>query len=64
MEIVLKYIGDGAYIPGVPRCDLTQYLIDDTGMTADKLCEYAPAVYERVTTASTEPVAATHDGVK
>ena len=37
MKAVLLYIGDGGYWPGVPACDLTQDMIDATGLSVDEL---------------------------
>ena len=36
-EIVLAYVGGGAYLPGVPACDLTQAMLDECGRTRDEL---------------------------
>lgn len=30
-EIVLKYVGNGNWLGGVPQCDLTQAMIDAAG---------------------------------
>lgn len=49
--IVLKYVGDGAYVAGVPACDLTQEMIDASGYTVEQLLEFHSGeqrVYERV----------------
>lgn len=46
--VVLHYIGDGAFIFGVPARDLTQADIDTCGLTAAQLLEYSPAIYEPV----------------
>lgn len=43
---ILKYIGDGAYIPGVPRADMTQEMIDESGYTKAQLLSFVPPVYE------------------
>jgi hypothetical protein len=37
MEIVLKYVGNGYWIPGVPARDLTQTDIDATGYSIAQL---------------------------
>lgn len=49
--IVLRYIGAGAYITGVPACDLTQEQIDASGYTVGELLAYNSAtqpLYELV----------------
>jgi hypothetical protein len=35
--IVLKYVGNGDYIPGVPACNLTQVQIDESGFDKEHL---------------------------
>ena len=45
--IVLKYIGAGAYIPGVPATDLTAEQVKASGYTADQLLAYSPPIYEK-----------------
>lgn len=47
----LIYVGAGAYVPGVPACDLTPEMIAASGRTEDELVAYASggvAVYRRV----------------
>ena len=41
--IVLKYVGAGAYITGVPACDLTQEMIDASGFTVVELLAFNAA---------------------
>jgi hypothetical protein len=46
----LIYVGAGAYVPGVPACDLTPEMIAASGRTEDELVAYASggvAVYRR-----------------
>lgn len=38
--MTLKYIGEGAYIAGVPACDLTQDMIDASEYTIDELLAF------------------------
>ena len=38
--IVLRYIGEGLYVAGVPACDLTQQMIDDSGYTVEELLAF------------------------
>lgn len=50
-NIVLRYIGHlnhGAFIFGVPRCDLTAAMVDECGLSVEELLAYFPPVYERV----------------
>ncbi len=37
MNIILKYIGQGSYIPGIPDRDLTAADVAATGMTEKEL---------------------------
>lgn len=37
MEIVLRYVGNGAYIAGLPACDLTADMIEASGYTAETI---------------------------
>jgi len=49
-DIVLKYIGHlnhGAFIFGVPACDLTAAMVDECGLSVEELLAYQPPVYER-----------------
>ena len=39
--MVLKYVGDGAYIAGVPACDMTQEMIDASGYTIEALLAFS-----------------------
>ena len=39
-EIVLRYVGEGTYIEGVPACDLTQQMIDECGVPVVILLAY------------------------
>ena len=39
MSIVLQYIGNGRWMPGVPKRDLTQKDIDQRNLTVDDLIE-------------------------
>lgn len=36
-EVILIYTGDGAWLPGVPACDLTQEQIEACGRDVDEL---------------------------
>jgi hypothetical protein len=36
-EIILIYIGDGAYWPGVPARDLTAWDVETSGQSAEEL---------------------------
>ena len=50
-EIVLRYVGDGAYVEGVPACDLTQAMIDECGIAIEVLlifCNGDKPIYEKV----------------
>lgn len=38
--MILKYVGDGAYVAGVPACDLTQEMIDACGYTIGELLAF------------------------
>jgi len=61
MEIVLKYVGDGAWLGGVPNVDLTQAQIDASGYTRDRLIAsglYVAAATPAETAPATEPVKA------
>jgi hypothetical protein len=46
--IVLKYIGAGAYVTGIPACDLSEADIAASGFSADQLLAL-PGLFERVT---------------
>lgn len=35
--IVLRYVGEGAFLAGVPACDLTAEMIETCGYTVDEL---------------------------
>jgi len=37
MSIILKYIGDGSFLPGVPDRDLSEEDVVATGMEAEEL---------------------------
>ena len=39
-EIVLRYVGDGAYIVGIPACDMTQEMIDACGYSLETLLAF------------------------
>lgn len=48
--IVLRYVGNeeghhGAVVQGVPACDMTQAMIDESGYTVDELLAFSPAAY-------------------
>lgn len=47
-QIVLRYIGEGTFVFGVPARDLTQADIDACDFTAAELLGFSPAVYEPV----------------
>lgn len=47
-DVVLRYVGEGAFVFGVPATDLTQADIDACGLSADELLAYEPRVYELV----------------
>lgn len=49
-KIVLRYVGNaeghhGAIVPGVPACDMTQAMIDESGYTVEELLAFTPAAY-------------------
>lgn len=46
--IVLRYVGDGAFVFGVPASDLTQAAVDACGLTIDELLAFEPRVYARI----------------
>ena len=50
--IILKYVGEGQYVAGVPATDLTQEQIDASGYTIEELLKFhsgAVYIYEKVT---------------
>lgn len=53
-EIVLKYVGDGAFVNGVPARDLTQTDIEQSGHRVEQLLAFEPRVYERQPAANPE----------
>ena len=49
-DVVLKYVGEGQYVAGVPTCDLMQEQIDASGYTIDELLAFRSGtqpVYEK-----------------
>ena len=49
--IVLKYVGEGQYVVGVPATDLTREQIDASGYTVEQLLKFhsgAVYIYEAV----------------
>ena len=47
--MVLRYVGEGQYVAGVPATDLTQQQIDESGYTIEQLLAFhsgAQPVYE------------------
>lgn len=47
--IILRYVAEnGEWVFGLPRCDMTQSMIDESGFSAEQLCAYRPVVYELV----------------
>ncbi len=59
--IVLKYVGNGDWLGGVPACDLTQAQLDASGYTRDRLIAsglYVAAATPAETAPTVEPVKA------
>lgn len=45
--VILKYIGEGAFVNGVPARDLDSTDIAQSGFTVEQLLAFEPRVYER-----------------
>ena len=56
--IILRYIGDGAFVNGVPARDLTQTDIEQCGFSVEQLLAFEPRVYERTGSPLAEPTVA------
>lgn len=56
--IVLKYVGHGAWLGGVPNVDLTQAQIDASGYTCEQLIASGLYVAAATPAAIVEPVKA------
>lgn len=45
-EVILRYVGDGAFLNGVPARDLTQADIEQCGHSVEQLLAFQPRVYD------------------
>ncbi len=46
VAVILRYIGDGAFVNGVPARDLEAFDIAQSGFTVEQLLAFEPRVYE------------------
>lgn len=58
----LRYVGEGAFVNGVPARDLTQTDIEQSGLSVEQLLAFEPRVYERTGSPLAEPTVAVING--
>ncbi len=57
-EKILRYVGDGAFVNGVPARDLDSSDIASSGFTVEQLLAFEPRVYESTGAPYVEPTVA------